>query len=177
MKTVASSRRRHVALVGAFVAALGLSACSVTSPQTTMLNYAPADGVEMSGESLEARDILLVSHGNGAPAVLSGTLVNTGTEPLTVAVSVAGQPVGEVTVEPQSTARLDGVGADGSAGERTKVEALETPAGVHVEVRLQASGETLAANAPVLLPQGPYADFADDAGGTVEPPAQEEADH
>lgn len=179
MKTVATSRRRGAALLlGLAAASLSLTACSVTSPQTTQLRYAPADGVEMDGEALMARDVLLVSHGKGAPAVVSGTLVNTGKEPLTVTVNVAGQPVGEVTVEPGSTARLDGTAADGTPGERLVVDALETAAGEHVEVRLQAGSETLGASAPVLLPQGPYADFADDAGGEVEPRTEEPAaDH
>ena len=54
--------------------------------------------------------------------------------------------------------------------------ALDTPAGVNVEVRLSTGSETLSADTPVLLPQGPYEQFADDAGGTVEPHADHEDD-
>jgi hypothetical protein len=123
--------------------------------------------------------MFVISHGNGAPGVVSGALYNSGAEALTVTVTVAGQPAGEVTVEAGGTVRLDGGNADGSQGERTVVGAIETPAGEGVEVQLQSGGETLAGRVPVLLPQGPYADFADDAGGTVEPPPTEEgsADH
>ena len=177
MKTVASSRRRRAPLLTAVAAAgLVLTACN---PLTTTLSYAPADGVEMDGSTLVARDVLVVSQGGGAPGVLVGTLVNQGDEPQTVSVSVAGQQVGEVTVEPRSAARLDGVSLeDGSDGSRTTVDAVEARAGEHVEVRLQSGSDTLSANAPVLLPHGSYAHFADDAGGTVEPhPQDESADH
>lgn len=177
MKTAASSRTRRATLLGVLAAgSLVLSACAVTNPQTTLLRYTPGDGIDMDGTDLDARDVLVVSHGAGAPGVVSGTLVNSGSEPLTVTVMVAGAEAGEVTVEPGASARLDGVAADGTEGERTKVEAIESAAGQSVEVRLQGGGETLAANVPVLLPQGPYADFADDAGGTVEPPQAEEGE-
>lgn len=182
MKTVATSRPRLLRRAGLLAAlaagSLALSSCALNSPQTTLLRYAPADGVEMDGSTLDARDVLVVSHGDGAPGVVSGTVVNHGTEALTVTVSVAGQSVGEVSVEPGRSARLDGVAADGTEGERTLVPAVETPAGQSVEVRLQGGGDTLSASVPVLLPQGQYADYADDAGGTVEPPAAEEdGDH
>lgn len=176
MKTASTRRTRRATTLAALAAAtLVVSGCMVSSPQTTMLNYAPADGVEMDGSDLVARDVLVVSHGNGAPGVVSGTLVNQGTEPLTVTITVAGQPAGEVTIEPGTSVRLDG-GTEG--GTRTTLESVEGPAGEGVEVRLSGGADTLAATAPVLLPQGPYADFADDAGGTVEPrPEAEESDH
>lgn len=173
------TRRRATILSAAAVGALVLSGCQVTSPTTTMLRYAPADGIELDGEALDVRDLLVVSQGNGAPAVVSGSLVNSGTEPLTVTVSVAGQELSpEVTVEPGTAVRLDGVQPDGSQGERLVLPSLESPAGESVEVRITADGEgTLAAQAPVLLPQGHYEQFADDAGGTVEPRATDDSDH
>ncbi|MFX0538860.1 hypothetical protein ACQBAT_12785 [Ornithinimicrobium sp. Y1847] len=182
MKTAAFSRTRRparAALVGGVAAAtLALSGCMVNSPQTTMLRYNPGDGVELDGTAIDARDVLVVSHGEGGPGVVSGTLINSGTEPVTVTVAVGGEDAGEVTVEPGSIYRLDGVSADGSQGERTTVSAVDTAPGEQVEVRFQANGETLSASVPVLLPHGHYEGFADDAGGTVAPhPAQEEGDH
>ncbi|GGK76971.1 hypothetical protein GCM10011509_26980 [Ornithinimicrobium pekingense] len=173
------TRRRATTLTAAVVGALALSGCQVTNPTTTMLRYAPADGVELDGDALDVRDLFLVSQGGGAPAVVSGSLVNSGTEPLTVTVSVAGEELSpQVTVEPGSYVRLDGVQPDGTEGERMVVPALDSPAGQSVEVRISASGEdTLATNAPVLLPRGPYEQFADDAGGTVEPRETEDTDH
>ena len=173
------TRRRATVLTAAAVGALVLSGCQVSSPTTTMLRYAPADGVEVDGETLDVRDLLVVSQGDGAPAVVSGALVNSGTEPVTATVSVAGQELSpQVTVEPGAAVRLDGTSADGSQGERLVLPALDSPAGQYVEVRIAAEGQdTLTADAPVLLPQGPYEQYADAAGGTVEPPATEESDH
>lgn len=175
------TRRSALLLTAAAVGAVALSGCSTTNPTTTLLRYAPADGVELDGETVDVRDLFVVSNGNGAPGVVSGSVVNSGAEPATLTVTVAGQEVGsEVTVEPNQAIRLDGVGSDGAQGERLVVDAIDTPAGQNVEVRIQTGGETLTADAPVLLPRGPYEQYADDAGGTVEPPpgyGEDDADH
>ena len=172
MITAPSSRLRRPAalLAAAATAAMVLSGCDgTTNPITTLIDYAPADGIQMDGSAFDVRDLLVVSHGNGSPAVVSGTVVNSGTEPVTVTVSVAGQQLeGEVTVDPGAAVRLDGVQPDGTEDDPVTVPALETPAGQGVEVRISDSQETLAGKAPVLLPQGPYEQFADLAGGPVE---------
>ncbi|WP_162802919.1 hypothetical protein [Ornithinimicrobium avium] len=182
MITARASRQRRSAalLVAVATGSLALAGCEVASPVSTMIDYAPADGIQLDGPSLDVRDLLVVSHGNGSPAVVSGSLINSGTEPLTVTVSVAGQQLdAEVTVDPGASVRLDGVQPDGSEVDPVTVPALEAPAGQSVEVRLTTGEETLAGNAPVLLPHGPYEQFADQAGGTVAPhPADEgAADH
>lgn len=172
-------RRGALVLSAAAVSTLVLSGCQVASPTTTLLRYAPADGIELDGASLDVRDLVVVSHGNGAPAVVSGSLINSGSEPIEVSVSVAGQPVEPIhTVAPGTAVRLDGVQADGSEGERTILPALETPAGMSVDVRLSTGQETLSGAAPVLLPHGVFEIFADDAGGPVAPhPTSEASDH
>ena len=179
MITAASSRtrRRATILTAAAMGAVVLSGCQVTNPTTTMERYSPADGIELDGDSLVVRDLLVVSHGDGAPAVVLGSVVNSGAEPAPVTVSVAGQALSpEVTVEPGSSARLDGTAADGTEGERLVLPALDSPAGEGVVVRIASDQETLEGTAPVLLPQGHYEQFADDAGGTVEPPEAEESE-
>lgn len=164
-------------LAAAATVGIALSGCSVNSPTTTTLSYAPADGVQVDGDQIEVRDLLVVSHGDGAPAVISGTVINQTAEPLTVSLTADGTSVTpEVEVAANDSARLDGTAADGTEGEPLTLPALETPAGRTVEIRLSAGGETLSASAPVLLPQGPYEQYADDAGGTVEPHAEEEGE-
>ncbi|ANS80005.1 putative lipoprotein [Serinicoccus hydrothermalis] len=179
MTTARTSRpaRRAGALLAAG-AALVLAGCSVNSPAATTLRYAPADGVELDGDTVDVRDLLVVSHGEGAPAVVSGSVINSSSEPVTVLVSVSGTEVTPtVSVGAHSTVRLDGVDADGSDGEPLILPELESPAGQTVEVRVEVEGqETLSTLAPVLLPQGPYAQFVDDAGGPVETPAAEEGE-
>lgn len=169
--------RRAAVLVAAAVSALTLTGCSLNSPTTTLMRYAPADGVEIDGEDLVVRDLLVVSKGDGSPAVVSGSLVNRGDEALTVTVTANGETLSqEITVDPNGRTRLDGVSPDGSQGERLVLPALDSPAGQSVEIRLSTGSETLSARAPVLLPRGPYEQFADDAGGTVEPHAESD-DH
>lgn len=179
MTTATASRpRRAAALVAAGLSALALTGCSLNSPATTLLHYAPADGIELDGQGLDVRDLLVVSQGNGSPAVVSGSLINQTDEPMTVTVEANGQALSpEITVDPHGTARLDGISADGSEGERLILPALDTPAGQSISIRISTGGETLSANAPVLLPHGPYEQFADDAGGTVEPHPTSEDDH
>lgn len=161
--------RRRAAVLTAAIAVMGLSACSVNSPATTMLRYAPADGIELDGESLDVRDLLIISQGDGAPGVVLGSVANRTSEPLTITVSAAGSELSpQVEIAPGSVARLDGTTEDGS-GDPVTIPALTTAAGQSVEIRISTDQETLAANAPVLLPRGHYEQFADDAGGTVEP--------
>lgn len=174
------ARRRAVLAAGTAIAALTLSGCNMTglNPTTTMLRYAPADGVEADGETIVVRDLLVVSHGNGAPGIVSGSIVNRTAEPVTVTVSANGTALSpEVTVEPNSRARLDGTGADGGEGEGVTIPALDTPAGQSIEIRLSTDEETLSATTPVLLPQGQYSQYADEAGGTVEPHPTGDDDH
>lgn len=179
MTTASASRpRRAAVLVASALSALALTGCSLNSPATTLLEYAPADGVGIDGEGLDVRDLLVVSHGNGAPAVVSGSLINQTSEPMTVSVTANGEALTqEITVDPNGRARLDGVAADGTEGERLVLPALDTPAGESVEIRISTGTETLSANAPVLLPHGPYEQYADDAGGTVEPLPDAEDEH
>lgn len=172
------TRRRATTFIAAAVGAVVLTGCQVTNPTTTMLRYAPADGIELDGDQIDVRDLLLISNGDGSPAVVLGSVINSGSEPVTVTVSVAGQELTpEVELAPGRSTRLDGTGADGTPGERLVLPALESPAGQGVEVRFSAEGhDTLIGNAPVLLPRGQYEQFADDAGGTVEPPETEESE-
>ncbi len=173
------TRRRATTLIAAAVGALVLSGCQITNPAITMERYAPADGIELDGDVLDVRDLLVISHGDGAPAVVLGSVINSGDEPVTATVSVAGQELTPaVELAPGRSTRLDGTQADGTAGERLVLPALEAPTGQSVEVRISADGQdTLVGNAPVLLPQGHYEQFADDAGGTVEPVHTDDEDH
>lgn len=175
MTTAPTSRNRRSAALLATVglAGLALTGCSLSSPTTTTLRYAPADGVELDGTTIEVRDLLVVSHGNGAPAVVSGSVINQTAEPVTVTVTAAGTALTpDVEVPANGVIRLDGTAPDGTPGEPLSLPTLETPAGQSVELRLSTGTETLSTSAPVLLPQGQYADFADDAGGTVAPPEE-----
>ncbi|WP_131105738.1 hypothetical protein [Ornithinimicrobium sufpigmenti] len=170
------ARRRAAVLTAAF-AALALSGCSLTSPTTSMIRYSPADGVEIDGQSVDVRNLLVVSHGEGAPGVVVGSVSNRTSEPVTVTVSAAGNDLSpQVEVGPGGVVRLDGYPSDGP-GEPVTIPSVDGPSGQGMEIRIVTDEETLTAHAPVLLPQGPYEEFADLAGGPVEPrPAAEDHD-
>lgn len=172
------ARRRAALLAAAASSTLLLSGCLVNSPTTTQIRYAPADGVEIDGTSIDVRDLLVVSHGNGSPGVVLGSVVNQTSEEVTVTVSAGGTTLSpEVTIGPNSHARLDGTAPGEDDGERVSIPSLETPAGQSVEISLSTGTETVSANAPVLLPAHHYEQFADEAGGTVEPRATGDDDH
>ena len=58
---------------------------------------------------------------------------------------------------------------------QTRTVPVVTAAGQLVEVRIQGAGDTLTANAPILLPQGPYEQYADALRSTFLP--RHGADH
>jgi hypothetical protein len=153
--------------------ALGLSACQVASPVTTDLSYDPADGVSVVLGDVRILDLLVVSEGGGAAGIVSGSVVNTSREEVTVSMAVQGEEgrtdlSPTLTVPPTTSVRVDGEGETGS-GEPVRVEAVETNAGQLLTLRITTSaGETASRRVPVLLPEGPYAGYAEGLGGTSE---------
>lgn len=167
-----SSRPRRLAAAGlALAAALSLSACQISSPVTTDMNYDPADGVSVDAGDVAVRDLLVVSEGNGAAGVVSGLVVNNGTEPteVTLAVNTEGQASAlspTVTVDPGKSVRLDGAGPDGS-GTPVQVPAVDAGPGGTLTIVVQTSlGEGGSGLAPVLLPDGPYGDLVSSTADT-----------
>ena len=158
-------RSRRLAVAGfALTAALGLSACQMTSPVTTDMIYDPADGVSVDVGDVAVRDLLIVSEGDGAPGVVSGLVVNNSAEPadVTLVISADGQatPLSPtVSVPAGQSVRLDGQAADGSA-QAVSIPAVAAAPGGNVEILVQTSGgEADSALTPVLLPEGYYSDL------------------
>lgn len=73
----------RLAAVGAAAAVL-TSGCAVFSPRQTDIPYNPADGVPVDMGALKARDLLLLSEGKDQPAVLSGALINSSSQAMSV---------------------------------------------------------------------------------------------
>ncbi len=160
-----SPRPRRLAAAGlALAAALTLSACQISSPVTTDMNYDPADGVSVDAGDVAVRDLLVVSEGDGAAGVVSGLVVNNATEPadVTLAVNTEGQMVAlspTVSVAPGQSVRLDGASPEGS-GTPVELPAVEASPGGIVTIVVQTSlGDADSGLAPVVLPQGPYGDL------------------
>lgn len=161
-------RSRRLAVAGfALTAALGLSACQMTSPVTTDMIYDPADGVSVNVGDIAVRDLLIVSEGDGAPGIVSGLVVNNSAEPtdVTLVVSADGRatPLSPtVSVPAGGAVRLDGQ-SSGDSDETTgpvSIPAVAVAPGGNVEILVQtASGQADSALTPVLLPEGYYSDL------------------
>lgn len=102
MKTSVIARLTAVA-----VAALVLSACSAINPITTQNHYAPSDGVQTAiGADGKGLNLLVMTTAKDAPAVLTGSLYNGGSDALDVTLSIDGTNAATVTVPASSTVQL-----------------------------------------------------------------------
>jgi hypothetical protein len=160
--------RRGLA-VGAVAAALPLlSGCATFSPATTLVPYNASDGMGLQLGQLEAHNLLVVGAAKGAEGVLSGALVNTGNDPLTVAVSTQGAPTPvTIQVAAHTMVRLTAdsstptSGATAGSVDTTAtvlVPSLAQPPGsvVTVQIATQAGGQKQI-KVPVIPPQNEYA--------------------
>jgi hypothetical protein len=159
--------RRGLA-VGAVAAALPLlSGCATFSPATTLVPYNASDGTGLQLGQLEAHNLLVVGAAKGAEGVLSGALVNTGNDPLTVAVSTQGAPTPvtiqvaahtmvKLTADSTSTSAATAGSVDSTA--TVLVPSLAQPPGslVTVQIATQAGGQKQV-KVPVVPPQNEYA--------------------
>lgn len=167
--------RRSALAVVTSAAVLGVAGCSVFSPPTVLKPYAPSDGSQTTVGGVEVRNVLMVSSGVDEPGVLSAVLVNSGSAPADVSVSVdvdAGSPTTEqFTIAQNASVHIGDPGAvadtsaattDDDAGNREKVAWLQVPQvpvvpGQTVPVTFTVNGENASVNAQVLRPCFEYA--------------------
>lgn len=167
--------RRSALAVVTSAAVLGVAGCSVFSPPTVLKPYAPSDGSQTTVGGVEVRNVLMVSSGVDEPGVLSAVLVNSGSSPADVSVSVdvdAGSPTTEqFTIAQNASVHIGDPGAvadtsaattDDDAGNREKVAWLQVPQvpvvpGQTVPVTFTVNGENASVNAQVLRPCFEYA--------------------
>ncbi|MFN3865620.1 MAG: hypothetical protein ACK4MD_02780 [Demequina sp.] len=100
------------------VAALVLAGCSYVNPITTQQNYAASDGVQMIGGDFDALNLMVITAGQGEPAVLLGALHNPSADDIEVEISFDAQTATSVSVPGGSTVQLtplDGVEVTGTA--------------------------------------------------------------
>src|SRR5665811_1599184 len=98
------------ALATSVAAAAVLSGCQVMSPVQTTVPYQAANGVAVDLGAVQIRDLVVVSSAKGEPGALSGMVVNTSAQPVTISFT-AGAAGGSVLVQtPADTqSRLSGV--------------------------------------------------------------------
>ena len=144
-----------VLAAAALAGVLTLSGCQAMSPIQTDVPYQPGDGVAVDLGDVQIRDLLVISSAKGSVGMLSGTVLNKSTEPVTVTFTAGADggsaqaqiPAGEHTrlsgVEGATSVSLPAISA--APGAIIKVT-ISTPAGGAPEVSV-----------PVLLPEGYYA--------------------
>jgi hypothetical protein len=151
---VRSRSLRRLLPVAALGAALALSACQTQSPIQTDVPYTPADGVPVDLGAVQIRDLVVVGAAKDQPGVLTGSLVNTSSEPRRVAFGLQnGQPV-FTEAPPHSQQRLS---------ESSQVQLATVPAapGDVIRLTVQSPGApTTVVNVPVLPASGYYATLA-----------------
>jgi hypothetical protein len=132
---------------------LALGACSTQSPAQTTVEYQPADGIDVDLGAVQARGLVLVSAAKGAAGVLIGSLINSGSDPVTVTFLTAEQAQGSPPTGP--TMQLKG-------NEQQPIDGIQFPnvpvaPGDLTNIVLQTkAGGQVFANVPVLLPDGYY---------------------
>jgi hypothetical protein len=144
-----------------------LSACSAFSPATTAVPYNASDGASVQLGQLEAANLLVVGSEKGGEGVLSGALVNTGTDDVTVAISTQGAPTPvTITVPGQRMVSLtadnagpvSGGGLSPSTSATVLVPSLPVAPGSNLTVQLATrTGGQTQVTVPVLLPMNEYA--------------------
>jgi len=150
--TLAPPVRPTLAVAGALFLAL-LGACSTQSPMQTAIPYQAADGVAASIGAVQARDLLVVSAQKGAAGLLSGSVINTSPDAVTVSF---------LTRDESEAGTSKGVAVQLKAGEQKRLESVQlakvpdAPGDLTYVVMQTSAGQTLV-NVPVLLPSGYYA--------------------
>lgn len=126
---------------------LVLAGCSATNPIQTDHPYAPADGVRVQVGDVRAENLLVVSTAAGAPGALSGALVNDGSAPADVTISVGSWST-RIAVPADSSVLL---GTGSSTGEKVPVPSVTAAPGALLDVLLATpTAGTVHVQVPVL---------------------------
>jgi len=137
------------------------------SPTQTQRSYAPADGVPVSVGPVQARDLVLVAAQKDAAGVLSGAVINTGDQPVTVSFMTREQA--------ESPAGTSGGGPSIQLNAREQKRLSQVldrvpviPGAMTGVVLVTDKGRALV-NVPVLPPQGYYATLTPSAAPSGSP--------
>jgi hypothetical protein len=157
-------RRSLAALAAVGVGtALALGACSTQSPAQTTVEYQPGDGIDVNLGAVQARGLVLVSAAKGAAGVLIGSLINSGSDPVTVTFLTAEQAQGSTSSGP--TVQLKGNVQQPISG--VQLPSVPVAPGDLTNIVLQTKAGQVFANVPVLLPDGYYSSYTPTAVPTT----------
>jgi len=143
-----SNRVQRLSLIAAIgVGALSITGCSAINPQSTTMTISPSDGVMTNLGSLELRNMLIVSDGNGDPGRLLGAVYNTSDSNITLTISGSGGAQAHMVVQPGNPILL----VDDK--NKTDLSTVSQPAGAMETLTLTQTGpgeQTASFNVPVL---------------------------
>lgn len=93
-----------------------LSGCSLSREVTSLEMYAPSDGTMVDAESLKARNVMIIK-GSGNKALLIGSFVNSGMEPVMASLQTTDSTGEEIRVafEVKPSGKFD-LGYNGTEG-------------------------------------------------------------
>lgn len=144
------------ALATSLAAAAVLSGCQVMSPIQTTAPYQPANGVSVDLGAVQIRDLVVVSRAKGEAGTLSGMVVNTSAEPVTISFA-AGAAGGSVMAQAPADTQTRLSGVVGTAPVTLpSVDAAAAGGIVRLTVSTPAGGAS-EVSVPVLPPDGIYA--------------------
>lgn len=132
---------------------IGATGCTFITPQSTKVEYAASDGVNISDADgpIDVRNVLVIATEDGSTGNLVAAIVNPTDERATLTVSLAGVEPLTISVPAGDTMSL---GAD---AEPLRLEGLDAKPGSTVEMHFQSGDSAgVKAEVPVLDGTLPY---------------------
>ncbi|NYF97937.1 hypothetical protein [Janibacter cremeus] len=146
-------RTRGRALALTVVLAASTAGCSVYSPLQTTKTQSITDGVVVKGlpDHVQFENLALISSEDGGTAVVTGSVENAGTNPITVTIA-GGSGKASTKVAPGTLLTL--------GDEDLMLKGLKEGAGAMTDVEVTVGDKTVPLQAPVLPPTGYYKEYA-----------------
>ncbi len=124
-----------------------LSGCSLSREVTSLEMYAPSDGTMVDAESLKARNVMIIK-GSGNKALLIGSFVNSGMDPVMASLQTTDSTGEEIRVafEVKPAGKFD-LGYNGTEGVLLSLDAK--PGSIHT-IYVSAGSDPIELVVPVM---------------------------
>lgn len=161
-----TSQRRALKAIAAVLLGVGALSVSACAPIMTGTAYAPSDGARaVLGDELTVENLLVLTSGEGEPALVVGGVTNRDGEGSDVTFTFGDSLTTTVTVAPNATVLLDPANAD---GQTMTLDASPVPPGavLPVTIATPTSGTTTVQVTVLdgaLPPYDEYLAYLDDA--------------
>ena len=135
---------------------LGATGCTFITPQSTKIEYAASDGVNVSDKDgpIDVRNALVIANEDGSVGNFVGAIVNPTQDRATLTITLEGVDPFTVTVSAGQTISL------GSDEEPLRIVGLDTKPGATVDIHFQ-SGDSAGVTTAVPVLDGTLPYYAD----------------